>query len=249
MKTRRNHAKRIVTAALLTILAAAAVAQGPGGPPPGGRGGPGPMGGPGGRPPLDRLPSAAMMVMRPEVADELALTADQRDQIHALVESTRPSRPHEGDGPPDFRTMRAAREKAEAASDAKLKTILSAAQATRLGEIQIQTMGLSAALVPSIQTKLGLSEDQKVALRALVPARPEDRPAGPPPGGPDGPPPGEPGRPEGQGRGPRGPRGSDPRRAELEAKIASILTLDQKSALKALGGKPFLSRLGPRPGG
>jgi hypothetical protein len=271
MKNFRLHAMRLGAATLLAIVATSALAQGFGG----GQGGP-PPGGPGGRgggmrmgppPAIDRLPPAARIVTRPEVADELGLTDEQRQSIFEALEAQREGmRPPQGngDGPPDFEAMRAARDKAEAATDAKVTSLLSAAQAKRLGEIQIQSMGLTAAMVPAVQTKLGLTEDQKAKLKTLVPARGERGPGGPPPGGfgggpGGGPPPGgfgggpgggpPQGGPGGRGGqrgpgGPGGPGGMDPRRQQLEKEIGLILTSDQKAVLKTLGGKEL--RMGPQ---
>ena len=247
MKTPRILAKRLAPVALMAILAAAAVAQGPGGPggpPPGGRRGPG-RGGPMA---LDKLPPMLHLASRPEVADELGLTDDQRDAIDNLEQSSRPQRPQPGEG---GRPDRADRDRADAAADAKLRSILSAAQADRLDEIRVQSMGLAAALVPAVQDRLGLSDAQKTRLRALVPADrgpgnggPGGGPGGSPPDGGDfgGPPDGgrgQGGPPQGGPGGRGGPGGMDPRRQQLESKIAALLTDAQKAALKALGGKPF----------
>lgn len=280
MKTSRFLATRLATVALLAVLASTALAQDQGGPPPGGPGGfggrgqGGPGGGRMGRPQApDRLPPLAQLALRPEVAAELALTDEQRaaldEAIQAMREAMRPPQPGgDNDGPPDFKAMQAAREKAEADTDAKVRSTLSAAQVKRLGEIQVQSMGLAAALVPSVQTQLGLSDAQKAKLKALVPAR---GPGGPGGGGPGGPGMGGPGGggPDGQGGpppdrqggdqggpppdrqgggpggfggpgGPGGPGGGGAaRRKAMEAKIAAILTSDQKATLKALGGKPI----------
>jgi len=275
---------------------------GQGGPPQGGPGGfGGGQGGPGGRggmrmgmPALDKLPPLISLADRPEVAAELNLTEDQREKIDDIIQTFRESnRPQGGpggpggDGPPPQQggqrgqgfgggqQDRAARDKAEAAVDAKIKAVLKGSQVKRITEIQIQSMGLTAAMVPSVQAKLGLSDDQKEKLKALVPARPQGGPGGqggfggPPPqggqgfgggqGGFGGPPPqggqgfggGQGGRGQGGPGGQRGPGGmqNDARRKELEAKIAAILTDDQEAALKALGGKVIKLQMGGRPGG
>jgi hypothetical protein len=274
---------------------------GQGGPPQGGPGGfGGGQGGPGGRggmrmgmPALDKLPPLISLADRPEVAAELNLTEDQREKIDDIIQTFRESnRPQGGpggpggDGPPPQQggqrgqgfgggpQDRAARDKAEAAVDAKIKAVLKGSQVKRITEIQIQSMGLTAAMVPSIQAKLGLSDDQKEKLKALVPARPQGGPGGqggfggPPPQGGQGfgggegfggPPPqggqgfggGQGGRGQGGPGGQRGPGGmqNDARRKELEAKIAAILTDDQEAALKALGGKVIKLQMGGRPGG
>ncbi|GEM_PF-827783 len=296
MKHSRFLSKRFVLAALMVAVTSAAFAQQGGdfGGPPGGRGGRG-MGGRGGRmggpQRLDRLPPIASLVDRPEVVAELGLSDDQRAAIDEIARSVRPMRGGPGGGPgggpdggpdgqggpgggglggdggPGGPPDRMDRDKAEAAAEAKIKALLTPVQAQRLAEIQIQAMGLSAAMVPAIQTKLGLTADQKAQLKTLVPARPEGGPGGPDggPGGPGGgsgddrggPPPGGPGGgdfggppqsgPEGRG-GPGGP--NDVRRKALEAKIAAILTDEQKASLKAMGGKPFAMRppQGPRGG-
>ena len=92
--------------------------------------------------------------------------ADRRDRP-----VSRPPRPEEGGGRPRRPPDRAERDKAEAAADAKIRAVLTPAQAKRLGEIQIQTMGLTAAMVPAVQTRLGLTENQKAKLKALLPAQ------------------------------------------------------------------------------
>ena len=247
MKDSRIHTRRFVALALVALAATSTFAQGPGGfggqggPPPGMRGGPG-GGMRGGRPALDRLPSLAMLATRPEVADELGLSEDQLGRIDAILQEARPPRGERSQGgrPGGDRAAM------EAEIDAKVKAVLSAQQVQRLTEIAVQSMGLSAAMVPAVQTRLGLSDAQKASLKALVPARGEGGP-----GGPGGPPPGG-----GGGRGPGGPgRGGprDGRRGELEAKIAAILTADQKATLAALGGKKIDLRQGgpggPPPGG
>ena len=273
----KNATRILASLALTAILAAVSLAQDDqGGPPPGGGRGMGRQGGPrgpgmGGPQALDRLPSMAGLAGRPEVAQELGLSQDQLDRLRTVAESMRGGmRPPQGGegtgGPPDFRAMMAQREQAEAAADAKTKAILTPAQAKRLAEIQVQSMGLTAALVPSVQTRLGLSADQKAQLKALVPARGPGGPGGmggPPPGGGDGdqsgpppdmqggqggPPPdmqggqggpggfGGPGGPGGPG-GMGGPGGGEARKKAIETKIATILTADQKATLKAMGGK------------
>lgn len=277
---------RLGVAALLAIAASSVLAQDPGGfpggPPPqggpGGPGGPGGMRGPMGAPRLDKLAPLARLIMRPEIAGEIKLTDDQIDRIQEALDAMRPQRPEEGQRPDP-----AAREKLDDAIEAKVKSLLSSGQIKRLDEIRIQEAGLTAAFVPEIQAKLGLSDDQKAKLKALMPKRPQggpgqrgpggpggDGPGGPPPGGfggpggpggpggdpgrggPGGPPPGGSGGPGGFGGpgqgGPGGPGGPgrgrmDPRRRALEAKVAEILTADQKALLKKLGGKPF----DPRP--
>lgn len=276
---------------------------GPGGFGQGGFGQGGPGGMRMGMPPaVDKLPPLVAIANRPEVAAELNLSEDQREKIDDIIQSFQESmRPQGGRGfggpgqggpgqggpqggpgqggqrgqrGPGGEQDRAARDKAETAVDAKIKAVLNSAQAKRIGEIQIQAMGLAAAMVPAVQAKLGLSDDQKAKLKALVPARPQGGPGGPDgpggfgPGGPGGGPGGEgfggpPPQGDGQGfggqgfggpgqggRGQGGPQGGqrgpggDARRKELETKIAAILTSDQKAALKALGGKPFKLEMG-----
>lgn len=308
------HSMRLGAAALIAIAATSVFAQGQGGgfggPPPGGPGGRGGFGGGmrmGPPPAIDRLPPLVHIVHRPEVAADINLTEEQREQIDDIMQSMRPQRgpggpggfgggpqggpppqggfgqggPRGGRGQGGFGGPedREARDKAEAALDAKIKSVLTTAQVRRLGQIQIQIMGLTAAMVPAVQDKLGLTEDQKAELKALVPTGPGGRggrggfgpggfgqggPGGPPPQGGEGfgPPPGGPGGQGGFGgppqggpggfggqRGPGGPGGpgGNPRRQQLEAKIASILTAEQKELLRTLGGKKINLRQGPPP--
>ena len=229
MKNSRLRTRRFVALALVALAATSTFAQGPGGfgrpggPPPERRGGP---------PRLDRLPPLAMLATRPEVAAELELRDDQIAQIETLLRQARPPRGERGPGDRPGE----GREAAEADLDAKVKAVLGPGKAQRLTEIGIQLMGLSAAMVPAIQAKLGLSDAQKTTLDALLPTRSDRGPGGPPPGDGQGP-----GR---GGRGPGDPR--DGRRERLEAKIAAILTESQKATLKALGGKKIdLRERGP----
>lgn len=262
MKTRRILATRLGIAALLAVVAASALAQGPGGPggpPPGGGMGGGMRGGP---PAVDRLPSLVRLATRPEVVADLGLSDDTVAKIEAIAEAGRPARgqggPGQGGPGQGTRPDPEARAKAEAAGDAKVRALLSATQAKRLEEIGIQSMGLTAAMVPSVQAKLGLSDAQKTKLKALVPARGQGGPGGGGPGGPPpggdmgggfgGPPPDDMGGQGGPGgRGQDRPGGMNGGRQALEKGIAAILTADQKATLKALGGKTI--KLSPDRGG
>ena len=243
MKNIRFGHARFAALVLLAVFATAAPAQRPGGGPGGGMGQGGPgrggprRGGPGmGRP--DRLPPVARLATQPEVASALALSDAQVQALRTIAEASRPPRGGGGGrmGDPN------ARDAAEAAADAEALAILSDAQRTRLAEIRIQAMGLAAALVPEVQTRLGLSAIQIAALKTLAPARGDRGPGGPPPDGgmDDGPPPDQ----RGDGRGgPGGPRGG--RRDDLDNKISAILTAAQKTALTALGGERIELRRGP----
>ena len=241
MKDSRTYPRRLAAFALLALAATSTFAQGPGGfggPPPGMGGGPG--GRRGGSPRLDRLPPLTMLALRPEVVEELGLSDAQTTSLWSIAESMRPQGgPRQGgrqNGPPP----EGDRERAEAAADAKVTAVLSEAQAKRLEEIQIQAMGLSAAMVPQVQTSLALTAAQKAKLNALVPSRGQRGPGGPPPDGEGGGPGGGFGGPPPEG----GPgRGGDMRKA-LETKIAAILTTEQLATLKALGGKPIALRDG-----
>lgn len=226
MKSRQLLAMRLGAAAFLAIAASSVLAQDPGGfpggPPPG-QGGPGRPGGPGGMRGgpggmrLDKLAPLARLIQRPEIADEIKLTDDQLDKIQEALDGMRPQPGQQGQRPDP-----AAREKLNDAVEAKVKSLLSADQFKRLNEIRLQEAGLTAAFVPEIQTTLGLTEDQKAKLKALLPKRPEggprgqggpggDGPGGPPPGGFGGGPGGGPGGEPGQGGpGQGGPGGPPP---------------------------------------
>src|SRR5277367_277777 len=91
--------KRLLITAAMAALAVGCWAQGfpgdgQGGPPPGGGGFRGP-GGPGMR---MGPPSAAMLVMRPDVQEDLQLTSDQTKALDDLRQSMRPP----GGGPGGF---------------------------------------------------------------------------------------------------------------------------------------------------
>lgn len=159
-----------------------------------------------------------------------------------------------------------------AEAEKKLKGILNDKQFTRYREISLQMAGPDAVMRPDIAQQLGLSEDQKTKIQAILEKnRPKDGPMGGPLDGPRGaggnrpprpqgdendrppmPPQGEglggPGGPEGfggpggPGR-PGGPGGPNPEeRKKLETQILAVLTDAQKSQWKTMLGKPFEPR-------
>lgn len=267
---------KLVTLALSAVFALttfSAFAQPQGGPPGGGPGGGfqrGP-GGPGGMQirmgrGMPGLPPLMMVLHRPDVQREIGFTEAQRNKLDDLMEQggmfRRQDGPPGAGGPPgggvqmrqrqgggqgqgpDFQAM----EKQRKEHEAKIRAILTGSQNKRVDEIRVQIAGLTAALDPEIQTKIGVTNAQKQKLDELMPRRGPGGPGGQfgrGPGGPGGAGPGGPpqggqgqrrqGPPGGGefGRGPGGPEGG------LDAKIAEILTDAQEAALKKLGGKPF----------
>jgi len=158
-----------------------------------GMGGPGMMGGP-----SIGLPHSAQLLNRRDVAKDLALTQDQKDQIRDVMDKARekmrslmPPPPGEGGDEgerPDPQTMRANMEKIQASIDKSLASVLTATQTARLKEIKIQMAGSSAAIDKDIQAQLSLTDDQKSQIDALAKAQQAKmRPRGfGGPGGPDG---------------------------------------------------------------
>lgn len=222
----------VLTAAAALGLAALSLSQGP---PPGGPGMGGSGGGPGFGGPRRGPGGLAGLALRPDVAQELALTDVQRDLIQAYMEDDRPAWPTSGERPDPVR-MEARR----AAEEAALARILSAVQIRRLREIRVQMEGPRCLFDPAVQNALGLTADQRAKLAALRPQGVSGNGRGP--GGPGGPP-----SPDGRG-GRRGPGGPGGRGGEA---LLGILTSVQRQQFEALGGAPFVgARRGPGgPGG
>ncbi len=154
-----NKALRLATAIGLVAVAALSMAQ-----PGQGRGGMRMMGG--------GDSSGIMLLSRKDVQKDLALTADQqtkltafqttmREEMQAAMENARSS----GGG---FEGIRETMEKMMAESKKKVEAILTPAQVLRLKEINVQIMGGRAVTVPDLQKELGITEEQKGKIDALV---------------------------------------------------------------------------------
>lgn len=183
-----------------------------------GQGGPerGPRGGPGMRRGM-RPPGGPGLLLSPEVQRELGLSADQKEEVLALVEKNRPPRPDnfqggpgEGPdggpngGPPGGPNGKAMRDKFEAA----VKGVLTESQLTRWHEIELQAEGSHALLRPDVAEKLGITASQRNKIAALMRGMGQRGPGHPPMGGADG---RGPGGPDDMG-GPGGPPGGDEER-------------------------------------
>lgn len=162
----------------------------------------------------------------------------------------------------DPEAMRAEAERA----DQELATILDAKQLARLREVRLQIVGMAAVLDRGVQGSLGVTSEQAARLaqieKEMRPRGPGARPDGNERGGP-GFGPGGPGGPDGAGSGPRfGPGGEGPRgpggpgfgaggpggpemRERLEAKIAEVLTSDQKQKFAKMQGAKFEGAMTP----
>jgi hypothetical protein len=118
-----------------------------------------------------------------------------------------------------------------------IKAILTSDQFTRVKEIGIQLAGSRAVLDKDVQTQLGITADQKSQLDALVKAQQQAN------------------------RGlmekmQSGDLDQDDFRSAMQqndktfqSKLGSILTADQSSKLKAMGGQPFTATEHEGPGG
>jgi hypothetical protein len=164
------------------------------------------------------------MVLRNEqVQKELKLSEDQIAKIQAAV-------------PEGMRDMSDGdREKAMDKFQADVKAILTAEQAKRAREIQLQMQGARALTTPEVAKELGLSEKQVADIQqALTVPRPEG---------------GQP------GQAPGGGGGFDREafmkaREEANKKALAILTADQRKRWEAMQGKKFEFQMPQRaPGG
>ncbi len=131
----------------------------------------------------------------------------------------------------------------------EVKQILSEAQFHRFEQLVLQFEGPRSVMRPEIGEVLGLTDQQHEQLREIMGEfRPEGRRGGPGEGG------------QGRGQQGRGEQGQPPtppnmeemeaRRKEMEAKILSVLTADQKAKWQSMLGAPFTfekPEMGQRP--
>ena len=228
--------KMTKTLAILALAAAigSGYAYAQGGPPPGDdqQGGPPPAGpgGPGGQMRFgggQRMMGGPMLLMNPAVQKELKLTDDQIAKVRDLM----PRRPRGGEqGGPEGQNAPRQRPNPQE-MDKKIQDILDAGQYRRLSEIRLQMQGPFALMRPEIAEKLGLSDDQKGALRDLFQQERQNPPPNP---------------------------GSEPsdfhktmqeRRAKLEKGALAILTDSQRDKWHEMTGTPFKMPMGPGFGG
>ena len=143
--------QRIFLSLLLVLLTCCALAQGGGRQGRGMRGGGGIMG----------------LLRRSDVQADLQLSDDQKSKLEQLRTQAQGNRPRgQGGTPPTQEEMSAFRAQAEAAQK-QAEAILTPEQTHRLHEIQIQTEGDRAVLLPEVQSALGLSEEQKAHLKEI----------------------------------------------------------------------------------
>ncbi|WP_437230575.1 Spy/CpxP family protein refolding chaperone [Planctomicrobium sp. SH661] len=237
--------------ALMLLAAMPAFAQGPGGGP--GRGGRGFGGGPGGGGfggGFGGGGSPYRLLANPAVQEELSLTDEQKTKATALLESMREAQ--RGNGPGEgnrenfrnlseeqrrerFAAMAKEFEERNAKVNAEFKPkfaeVLDEVQRERLQQISWQSQGIRALNDPELATALGLSQEQKEKIAAVLT---ENR--GPGFGG---------------GRGGNGGPGANPpseqdreaRRAEFQAR-AEKLNADAKAVLTDAQKTEFANLLG-----
>jgi len=96
-----------------------------------------------------------MMLMMPELQKELKMTAAQKTSIDKIMKDMM--------GQPRDKMTRESMEKYQT----KLMGVLSAAQKTRLKQVQLQSRGGSALLDPDVQKSLGITAAQKSSLKTM----------------------------------------------------------------------------------
>ncbi len=204
---------RLVIAVGLALLSSLALAQGRGG-------GMGMMMG-GGR------GGDAFLLQRPDVQTDLKLTADQKSKLEQLQAKMREAmesmRGQGGDREAMMQRMGEMRRE----SDAQIKQILTADQQARLREIGIQLAGNRAVFRAEVQEALGLTPAQREELRAMQEAMQEEMRANME-------------RVQNQEIDREEARAlGEKAQAKMNDQIAAMLTADQKSKLKTMGGAPF----------
>lgn len=157
------------------------------------------------------------LIRRPEVQKELALTTAQLNTLQERLRALRPD--------PNQKTR--TRNPGETLEKAEgiIKEVLTPQQLKRLEEISLQLEGPRALLRPEIADKVGLSPQQREKIREIYqsvgrPITPRDIPQGP------------------EGREQLRER-MKAQRKELEEKVLSVLTPEQKTRWQTLLGKPF----------
>lgn len=186
-----------------------------------------------------------MLLMMPEVVQELQIREDQRPQIEKLL-SAYQQRMQEAFGTIDLRALgeltdeeraerfaelRQLQDRATREALESLAEVLDEKQRERFEQLRLQHEGTAALNREDVAQKLKLTAEQREQIRRLLePRRPES--------------PAAVGRPDGPG-GPGGP-GPFPdfeamrrERAEAEAAALALLTEEQRAAWDRLRGKPF----------
>ena len=111
------------------------------------------------------------LLMRKDVQDDLALTAEQKTKIEAIQtkasEQMRAKFQEMRDSGGDFQSMRGEMEKMMAGVKKEAMAVLTETQAKRAKEIQVQLQGNRAILDAAIQKDLGLSEEQKAKVKKI----------------------------------------------------------------------------------
>ena len=183
------------------------------------------------------------LLTRKDVQDDLVITAEQKKKIDDLNTAAQSERQkmmedmRSGGGQPDMEAMRAAMEKSRKANDEKVKAILTADQQKRLKEIRVQIMGNRAIMDEEVQKDLGLTADQKSKIKKIQEKQQQDM--------------------RDMMEDMRNSGGQMDREAmqaamqksqdKMNEEMAKVLTAEQATKLKEMGGKPFKST--QQPGG
>lgn len=186
--------------------------------------GQGPRGGFGGM----RMRGGAMLLMRPDVQQELKLTEEQQQQLRQAMAPPGGGRGGFGGGQ---RPDPAAREAREREMDAKIKTVLNDGQYTRYHELSVQMEGPPALVRPMVAEKVGLSAQQRDQIQTILQSSAA----------------GQRGQFQQRGQGERpSPEQLQQLRQQMEAartetnnKIVAVLTDEQKQKWQSLQGSPF----------
>ncbi len=186
-----------------------------------------------------------MLLMMPEIVQELQIREDQRPQLEKLLAAYQ-QRMQEALGTIDFQALaeatdaeraerfgelRKLQDRATREALASLAEVLDDKQRERFEQLRLQQEGAAALNREDVAEKLRLTAEQREQIRRLLEPR---RPGGPAVvGGPDGP----------GGAGGPGPfpdfEAMRRERAEAEAAALALLTAEQRAAWDALRGKPF----------
>lgn len=221
---------KLLVALGVAVLMTSAMAQPGGGGRGQGRGGMRMMGG---------MQSSAFLLQRPDVQADLKLTDDQKTKLSGLrdemMETFRSSFQDLRDASPEERQK--AMQKVNEEMDKKINGVLNADQQKRLKEIGIQLGGLRVVTTPEMQKALGITEDQKTKIQALLAKQAEANASI---------------REKMQsGEIDRTEIGAlmEKNQKALDDEIGKVLTTEQKDKLKAMSGKPFVRQEGGRGGG
>lgn len=180
----------------------------------------------------------SQLVNRTDVQADLKVTADQKKKLEeAQAKAREEMQALRGQGDPQ--AMREAMEKMRASQDAKLKEILTPEQHKRLKEISIQLQGNRAILDADVQKELGFTADQKSRVQRLQERQMDEM--------------------RNLMEDMRGGGGGGDRTAmqqqmqkfneNFNTELGKILTPEQATKLKEMGGAPFKATDQPRRGG